>query len=243
MATPRWAVLRQNSAAENLHLAPVNNSDPAQVNYNSGMILEPGGELVIPGKGNMRVSDEINYLKSSVANGKYAIAQAISGRGIPTAGGEDFSSMAAKINQISPAKREANSGGWVPITRVFGYENATKKFYTGFRPRSFRIDIKSQWGYMSTQTNELTYSSSASTTVMVNGTIFVVSNGFDNRNGMISYPTGGSSYDPWRETDNYVNDTQADGFVVSDSTAFIIREEVRGQQLSEWCNVRWWAWE
>lgn len=169
MATPRWTLQRQNSNAENYHLAPVNNSNPADINFSSGIILEPGGEVVLPGKGNLRIGDEINYLKSSVANGKYAIASAISGKGIPSSGGEDFNSLASKINSIQVGgaglsetfERSLNypyrsgtsfSSNWgeFPDVTVYSYDNGDSTnagdYYTlvfqqtfSFKPSSFRI--------------------------------------------------------------------------------------------------------
>lgn len=124
MATPRWTIQRQNSGAENFHLAPVNNSNPGDIAWSSGIILEPGGELILPGKNNLRVGDEINSLKSTVLNGKQAIAQAISNKGVAASGGEDFNSLASKINSI----QTGGSGKSESFERRFDYPYANGYF-------------------------------------------------------------------------------------------------------------------
>jgi phage-related tail fiber protein len=67
-----------------------------------------GGEEWDFGKGIMITESDItwpggslNDLKSSVANGKQAIATAISGKGIPASGSDEFALLASKISQIS----------------------------------------------------------------------------------------------------------------------------------------------
>ncbi|WP_103110287.1 phage tail protein [Brevibacillus reuszeri] len=47
----------------------------------------------------------LNDLKSSVANGKQAIATAISGKGVPASGSDEFAVLANKVSQINTGKK------------------------------------------------------------------------------------------------------------------------------------------
>lgn len=153
MADPRWTARRQTNSTENYHIAPVNNNNPADINYNSGIILEPGGEAILPGKGNMRIADEINYLKSSVVNGKYAIASAISDKGIPALGGEEFGTLATKISQINTGGRKQLSNGWVgmPIT------NDPWIISLPFTPVMVHVQMYVVSGYLRSDNNSVDY--------------------------------------------------------------------------------------
>ena len=69
-------------------------------------------------------------LKSSVANGKQAIATAISGKGIAASGSDEFAVLAGKISQINTGKRFA-TGRFTIGTNGQGAVNNL-----AFRPRS-----------------------------------------------------------------------------------------------------------
>lgn len=70
--------------------------DLIKVNVETGNLYWPGGDL--------------DSLKTSVANGKQAIATAISGKGITASGSDEFSVLASKISQIPTGMKFANGG-------------------------------------------------------------------------------------------------------------------------------------
>ena len=58
-------------------------------------------QYVHPANIQCNASTEIDYLKSSVSNGKTLIANAITGKGVATSSSDTFATMANNINQIS----------------------------------------------------------------------------------------------------------------------------------------------
>ncbi|WP_249888304.1 hypothetical protein [Acinetobacter sp. VT 511] len=76
--------------------------------------------------------EEFESLKSSVSDGKSAIAAAITGKGVVASGSDTFSQMVAKIKQINTGKKFAS--GSVPALGEGNYRD----FQIGFTP-SFGI--------------------------------------------------------------------------------------------------------
>lgn len=248
MANPRWTVRRQNDSAENYHLAPVNNNNPADVNYAAGIILEPGGELVLPGKGNLRVGDEINYLKSSVANGKFAIAQAISGKGVPTAGGEEFASMASKINQIQVGGRTSTSGGWIGVDATV---DAPWNINVGFRPKTVFFQYRIVYGVMNVY-NDYVYMRQFGYGVMTPGGTttreqHVQNDGFTGGPQTYygtSFAVGQFNSDPITDPDTAINfDVASNGSITSTGFTLNYGWLFRDSRGGNWANINWKAFE
>ena len=94
-------------------------------------------------------SFEINNLKSSVSNGKSAIASAITGKGVSTASNATFQTMANNINSIVIPKQyvPVNFGNYQLIKTDSMYGTATSQ--TEYKIYTFNIDPSARYIYAS----------------------------------------------------------------------------------------------
>jgi hypothetical protein len=138
-----WVVHTPDGDSKRIFIAPSNTKGQGDWNFDQGIRIEPDN-LYWPG-------GDLNSLKSSVSNGKNAIASAITGKGGTAAGSYTFDQLAAAIralpgrrvyqsspNQTTPVFQ--NGGGGSLTLAVNGLGFTPSQFYALVRVEGVRDD-------------------------------------------------------------------------------------------------------
>ncbi|MNV50193.1 hypothetical protein D3C71_1421900 [compost metagenome] len=198
----------------------------------------------------MRISDEINSLKSSVSNGKNGIASAITGKGIAASGSDSFSTLSNKIGQIVVGGRSASSNGWVGVDA--STYNAAWNINVGFKPKVVFYQFRIVYGVVNIYNDHvymrvfghgmMTVGGSASTTQHVQNDGYTIGpqSGF-----ATAFLVGEYNSDPINYPDEAIDWTKPKQQTGLTSTGFTLNYgylfgDSRG---GNWANLNWIAYE
>lgn len=116
------------------------------LNDGSGAKLYTQSSYTHPSSIQCNAATEINNLKTSVSNGKSAIASAITGKGVSTASDATFQTMANNISNIVSASSEAKVFGiYYSFSHSSGL-NAYDKFLEQATPQGIELELSSDNG-------------------------------------------------------------------------------------------------